>query len=123
MEGQVCYRRLSFGAVGQDGEPVVAPLGAQWNECTISRADLPFSGLTDLRVGFDLMSDGEVWIDDVKVHDVWLDDREARELLIGASTADLQSRSGGLNDCRLFIDGYWPSFLRRTVKLPEARGA
>jgi len=121
LEGQVYYRRLNYGAVERQGEFVMAPLGTDWSDCAISRIDLPITGLTELRVGFDLMSEGEVWIDDVRVHDLWLEDREARELLIGASTADLQARSGGLHDCRLFLDGYWPNFLRRNVKLPDAR--
>jgi len=123
LEGQVYYRRLNFGAVERPGEFVVAPLGQAWTGCAISRIDLPIAGLTDLRVGFDLMSDGEVWIDDVQVQDLWLDEREADELLIRASTAASQARLGGLNDCRLFLDGYWPSFLRRNVKLPDGRDA
>ena len=121
LEGQVYYRRLNFGAIERDGESVVAPLGGEWTTCSISRADLPISGLTDLRVGFDLMSDGEAWIDDVEVQDLWLQPDEANELLKSAATADLQARSGSLNDCRLFLDGYWPSFLRRNVQLPDAR--
>jgi hypothetical protein len=123
LDGQVYYRRVNFGVVEPGGEPVVGPLGADWASCMIARTNLPIVGFTDVRVGFDLMSDGEVWIDDVQVQDVWLDDREADELLIGASTAALQVRQGGLHDCRLFLDGYWPSFLRRNVKLPDAREA
>jgi hypothetical protein len=123
LDGQVYYRRLNFGAVERPGEFVIAPLAATWTSCAISRIDLPTSGLTDLRVGFDLMSAGEVWIDDVQVQDLWLEQREADELLIRASTASLQARQGGLQDCRLFLDGYWPSFLRRNVQLPDARSA
>src|SRR5256885_14390316 len=89
----------------------------------IAESILTYMSYTDLRAGFVLKGDGEVCIDDVQVQDLWLEDREARELLIGASTADLQARLGGLNDCRLFLDGYWPSFLRRNVKLPDAREA
>jgi hypothetical protein len=123
LDGQVYYKRLNFGAVERQGEFVVTPLDAQWTTCTISRTDLPVTGLSELRVGFDLMSDGEVWIDEVQVQDLWFEEREADELMIQASTAASQARQGGLYDCRLFLDGYWPSFLRRNVKLPDAREA
>jgi hypothetical protein len=123
LDGQVYYRRLNFGAPERAGDFVAGPLGNTWTSCTISRINLPMSGLTDLRVGFDLMGDGEVWIDDVQVQDLWLDQREADELLIRSSTARLQARDGALHDCRLLVEGYWPSFLRRNVKLPDAREA
>jgi hypothetical protein len=32
-----------------------------------------------------------------------------------------QAKSGRLSECRLFVDGYWPSFLRRHVQLPDGR--
>jgi hypothetical protein len=123
LDGQVYYRRLNFGAAENAGDFVAGLLGRTWTSCTISRINLPMSGLTDLRVGFDLMGEGEVWIDDVQVQDLWLDQREADELLIRSSTARLQARDGALQDCRLLVDGYWPSFLRRNVKLPESREA
>src|SRR5262249_54986964 len=85
------------------------------------RTNLPISGLTDLRIGFDLMSDGEVWIDDVRVFDLWLQEAEHDELKKSVPAARLQADSGRLNECRLFVEGYWPSFLRRNVALPDPR--
>ncbi len=123
LDGQVYYRRLNFGAPENPGDFVAGLVGGNWTECIISRTNLPISGLTDLRVGFDLMGEGEVWIDDVQVQDLWLEQREADELLIRSSTARLQARDGAFYDCRLLVDGYWPSFLRRNVKLPDAREA
>jgi hypothetical protein len=87
---------------------------------------LPIAGLSELRVGFDLMGPGEVWIDDVQVEDLWLSDGqdgEYSEMIKSAPTAILQARSGRLNECRLFVEGYWPSFLRRNVQQPDAREA
>ena len=49
LEGQVYYRRLNFGAIERDGESVAAPLGADWLTCTVSRTDLPLTGLTATR--------------------------------------------------------------------------
>jgi len=123
LDGKVYYRRENFGAVEPDGEPPTSLLGTQWTECSIALTDLPIAGLTELRVGFDLMGPGEVWIDDVQVKDLWLTDGEYSELIKSAPTAILQAQSGQLNECRLFVEGYWPSFLRRNVQLPDQREA
>ena len=45
---------------------------------------------------------------------------EFDELLKSALTANLQADKGRLNECRLFVEGYWPSFLRRYVQVPDA---
>ena len=42
-------------------------------------------------------------------------------LLDIAFRASMISDAGRLVECRLFVDGYWPSFLRRHVQLPEGR--
>jgi hypothetical protein len=121
LDGQPYYRRINYGAAEREGEAVAGPLNTEWTTCSIARTDLPLAGLTDLRVGFDLMSEGEVWIDEVQIQDLWLADDAVTELLKSAATAEYQARSGGLQECRLFVDGYWPSSLRRQVQLPDGR--
>jgi hypothetical protein len=121
LDGQVYYRRLTFGAKERQSDPPPTPLAAEWSECSFARINLPTAGLTNLRVGFDLMSDGEVWIDDVRVYDLWLQEAEHGELKKSAATARFLADSGELNECRLFVEGYWPSFLRHNVGLPDAR--
>src|SRR6185369_11309880 len=120
-EGQVYYRRLNVGAA-EPGGPVATPLvPGQWTTYTFALTDLPNTGLSELCAGFDLMSDGEVWIDDVQVQDLWLETTEYDELLKSAPTAELQAQSGRLNEARLFVEDYWPSFLRRNVQLPDGK--
>jgi hypothetical protein len=121
LDGQVYYRRLTFGAKERETDQPPTPLTTEWKEYTFSRINLPISGLTELRVGFDQMSDGEVWIDDVRVYDLWLQEAEHDELKKSVPTARFQADSGRLNECRLFVEGYWPSFLRRNVELPDSR--
>jgi hypothetical protein len=123
LEGQVYYRRLNVGAAERAGDAPSQALTTKWDEYSIMRVDLPFAGLSELRVGFDLMSEGEVWIDDVRVQDLWLQTDEYDELIQRAATVRNQVRPGRLNECWLFVDGYWPSFLRRHVQLPEGREA
>jgi hypothetical protein len=120
LDGQPFYRRANFGAAEAAGMEVSPLTPGQWTAHTIELTDLPTAGLTDLCVGFDLMSDGEVWIDDVQVQDLWLDVTELDELKKSVATANLQAQSGSLNEARLFVEGYWPSFLRRNVQLPDA---
>lgn len=123
LDGQVYYRRENCGAMEPGGSPVTPLVPGQWTTQTIALTDLPTTGITELCVGFDLMSDGEVWIDDVRVQDLWLDVIELNELKKSVSTANLQAQSGNLNEARLFVEGYWPSFLRRNVQLPEAQNS
>jgi hypothetical protein len=119
LQGQVYYQRANYGAAERPGEATLGPLAANWTTCSVMRINLPTSGLTDVRVGFDLMSAGEVWIDDVQVSDLWLEDSEYKELILSTPTAKLQANTGRLNECRLFVEGYWPSFLRRNVQLAD----
>lgn len=118
-QGQVYYRRINVGRPERPEDPTPPELSTQWARFAISVTDLPLSGLSDLRVGFDLMSDGEVWIDDVVVFDLWLEEREYDELLKSASAARLQVETGRLHECRLFLESYWPALLRRHLPLEE----
>jgi hypothetical protein len=119
LDGQVYYRFGNIGA-GERGRPA-KPLSTEWTMARIPVPDLPLAGLTDLRVGFDLMGEGEVWIDEVQVFDLWFEDGERDELLKSVAAADVQLSSGQLAECQRFLDGYWPSFLRRNVTLAESR--
>lgn len=118
LEGKTYYLRANYGARETEAQSAPRPLTTDWAEYSFFVNDLPMTGLTDLRVGFDLMGEGEVWIDEVEVYDVWFDERERSELLKGVVTAQEQLRKGQLADCRIFADGYWPSFLREHVPLP-----
>jgi hypothetical protein len=122
-QGQVYYRRINVGRPERPEDPTPPELTTQWARFAISVPDLPLSGLSDLRVGFDLMSDGEVWIDDVQVFDLWLEEREYSELLKSASAARLQVETGRFHECRMFLESYWPALLRRHVPLAELPAA
>ena len=106
--------------MGEDGR-ALKPLQKGWASYRFPLTDLPVSGLTDLRVGFDLMGEGEVWIDSVEVYDLWFEDNERDELLKYIAAADFQLAAGQVGDCERFLDSYWPRFLRQFVKLEDAR--
>jgi hypothetical protein len=85
--------------------------------------DLPLTGLADLRVGFDLMSAGDVWIDRVEVYDLWLEDHERDELLKNIASAELQLDAQKLVECERFLQSPWPSIVRDLVPLEDPRVA
>lgn len=128
LDGQPYYRWSNVG-LGEDGKPLKVQLQSEWASYRFPLTDLPLSGLTDLRVGFDLMDEGEVWIDDIQVYDLWFDDHERDELLKSIAAADFQLKS--LNGADLtqnaaqlvasqrYLESYWPQYLRH--HLPVSR--
>jgi hypothetical protein len=119
LDGQTYYRRANVGA-SEDGR-ATQPLTQEWSPFLFPVDDLPLSGLTDLKVGFDLMEGGEVWIDDVQIFDLWFQDPERDSLLLSIALADFQVQEGMLGDAHAFLESHWPQFLRRHVPLDEAR--
>ena len=113
--GKSFYRRANVGAP-ENGTPA-RPLGTQWAPYRFPLTNLPPDALTDLRVGFDLMGEGEVWIDDVQIFDLWFEDAEQSELLKAIANADFLLTSGQVADCQRFVDGYWAQFLKTHVPL------
>lgn len=117
LDGQSYYRWSNIG-LGEDGRPLKSPLQREWTLYRFPLTDLPLSGLSELRVGFDLMSEGEVWIDDVQVHDFWFEDAEREQLLKGVAGADFQLSSGQLTPALRLYESYWPQLLRDQIALP-----
>jgi len=110
LDGRTYYR---FATVG--GGKGASPLSTQWTQYWFQIDDLPTTGLHDLRVGFDLMGAGEVWLDDVQLFDLWFYDNERDEMIKNIGLADFNLTSGQLADCQRFLEGYWPRFLRQHV--------
>ena len=69
LNGKVYYRPRTIGKPesGISTTRNVNPLTDEWNRYVLIVDDLPTHGLTDLRVGFDLMSPGHVEIDNLQV--------------------------------------------------------
>ncbi len=109
------YRFASVGA--GKGAP---PLKSEWAPYLFQIDDLPTSELSDLRVGFDLMGKGDIWLDDVQVFDRYFHDHEQDELLKIIALADLYLAKRKGADCQRVVEGYWPRFLTEYVPLPPA---
>jgi hypothetical protein len=121
IDGKPFYRRANIGA-SEDGQPV-RPIQKEWSPYRFPLTDLPLDGLTDIQIGFDLMGEGDVYIDQVSIYDLWFADNERDELLKNIATADLQLTSGQVADCERFLDSYWSRFLQDHVPLSAPRVA
>ena len=99
---------------GAEAEQINDP----WRRFAVHFNDLPTGELRDLRVGFDLMDKGTVWIDNVSVHDRWFDDNDAKamtQLLAGA--APLMNNPSSFESCRRVLESYWPRFLDEYIEI------
>lgn len=114
LDGKTYYRYASVGGASKG-----SALQSEWTQYWFQIDDLPPTGLTDLRIGFDLMGPGEVWIDDVQLFDLWFYDNERDELVKHIGLADFNLSNGRLLDCDRFLDGYWPRFLQQHVPLDQ----
>ena len=115
--GQPYYRPAPVG-----NSPETA-LDTKWARYYVPFDGLPTSGLTELRVGVDLMGPGEVWVDDVQMYDLTFNRDEQIELSKMIAQARLDLRDGRVSDCVRVLDSYWPRFLMTNVEPAPANVA
>jgi hypothetical protein len=113
-QGRAYYRYASVGA----GRGAV-PIKKQWSQFIFQVDDLPVTELTDLRVRFDLMGAGEVWVDDVELFPLAFSDSERVELSKVISLAGIHLEKGKVGQCARILEGHWPKFLAANVPLSE----
>ena len=123
FHGRDYYKFASVGLVPAGGQPA-APILPQWKQYLVPVDDLPLGGQNSVRVRFDLMGPGEVWVDDVQVFCLAFNRAEMVELSKIITLADVKLQNGQIGDCLHLLEGYWPRFLEENVPLPaeaEAR--
>ncbi|MCH2181997.1 MAG: hypothetical protein MK108_08335 [Mariniblastus sp.] len=104
------YRFGSVGKLAPDNQ--VNQIGTEWKRFAVHFDDLPTHEQSRLRIGFDLMGEGEVWIDRVEVYDRWFDENDVMAVTqLLASVGPLLSKPESLARCRNVLGGYWPRFL------------
>jgi hypothetical protein len=108
-----------FAMVGRGA----VPIPGDWTspEFILKIDDVPASGLSDLRVRFDLIGPGTVWIDDVQLFHLDFSSVERAQLasILALPAYQLGERKWG--QCQRELEGYWPRFL--TANVPLARPA
>ena len=117
LEGRDYYRFAQVGLSPGPDQPSV-PIQSEWGQYVFQVDDLPLEGLTSLRVRFDLMGPGDVWVDDVQVFGLAFNKSELFELSKLITLANVKLQNGQLGDCLHLLDGYWPRFLEQNVALP-----
>jgi hypothetical protein len=122
VNGADYYR---YAAVGDNGPHAVAIPDAWASPCppfSYQVDDLPTTDVSDLRLRFDLMGPGEVWIDDVQVYDLGFMPNERIELSKLVSLAEYKRSVGQYSGCLQLLDSYWPQFLLEHVPLTQGPG-
>jgi hypothetical protein len=114
LNGQSYYRCAEVGVSTVTGQAAV-PLTANWTQFIFTVDDLPLEGLSALRVRFDLMGAGDVWIDDVQLYDLAFSEKERHELAKLITLAEYQLENRQIGDCVRLLEGYWPRFLEDNV--------
>ncbi len=117
LHGSDYYKFAQVGAAPNAGQAANA-IPINWEHYVLHVGDLPLEGLTALRVRFDLMGPGEVWVDDVQVYTLAFSAPEMHELAKLILLADVKLQNGQIGDCFHLLDGYWPRFLEENVALP-----
>lgn len=110
------FSRTGLLGRGVDGQ-TAKPLPADWRLYVFPVNDLPLDGLTDLQVGVRLLGAGEIWVDDVELRHLEFTPDELRQLSRMLSSAETKLDSREISDCLRLLEGYWPCFLERNVRL------
>jgi hypothetical protein len=103
-----------FAQVGGQGAEAV-PMKQEWTQYLFPIEDLPLEGLPQMRVRFDMMGPGTVWIDAIELYHLKFSKNERIELSKILATARGALREGEVTDCLKLLDGYWPQFLAEHV--------
>jgi hypothetical protein len=95
----------------------LTPLPDRWTENFLFPFEnLPVDRLEKLKIGFDLMDQGEVWIDEIQLYDVWIQAKERNALRIASGLANKNLvEYGNVSSCQQFLDSFWPQFLLNHV--------
>jgi hypothetical protein len=115
VEGQLVGGGFRQWPATVGGDSPANALGPQWKPFLFPVPNLPVSQLENLRVGFDLLGPGTVWVDDVQLSELAFTDEEQIELRKIIARSDFQLRSKRYSDCARSLNTYWLRFLREYV--------
>lgn len=110
IDGRPYFRYASVGTSGDGPE-----LNETWRQFVFPLHDLPAEGLSDLRVRFELIGAGEVYIDDVRLTELEFTPTERLELSKIISLAEYRLQRNEYGACARLLEGYWPRFLSAYV--------
>jgi len=112
--GSSYYRYALVGRAAEEGQ-----LSSEWRQYVFHVDDLCVGGPCQIRVRFDLMVEGKVWLDGVELFDRRFHEHELRELTKIIAMANVKLQAGELANCHHLLEGYWPQFLLTYVPLAD----
>ncbi len=116
-EGTGYYRFGTVGSLAPDDPS--NQVGATWRQYVVHFDDLPVEEGVQLRVGFDMMDTGKVFIDQVELYDRLFDANDIRALTQRLAAARPLSNSQADYDlCRRMLNSYWLRFLNEYIGMP-----
>lgn len=96
--------------------------GIHWHPVLVPFNDLPFEGLEQLSVRFDMTGPGTVWIDDLRIYELAFTDAERTELARMLSVANYRLSNERYSDTLSMLEDFWPQMLSKHLKLPSEGG-
>jgi hypothetical protein len=104
------YRFAEVGSLTTDRKQ--NQLSPNWQRIAVHFDDLP-QQLSGLKVGFDMMGKGLVWIDQIELYDRWMDSNDLKALTqMFAGLGPSIGKTETMEKCRQILSGYWPTFLQ-----------
>lgn len=104
------YRFAKVGSLAQNSSSDL--IDSRWKQFVVHFDDLPLQSAETVRVGFDMMGPGGVWIDRVELNDRWFDAHDTKALTqLLAAAGPLLREPASWNECRRLLEGYWMRFL------------
>lgn len=86
-----------------------------WTEEVILFDRLPFDGLEDLSVRFDLLNSGTVWIDQIRIYKIAFADVEQKDLMRLIQTAEYRTEKNRICDSLYLLDSWWAQLLKDEI--------
>ncbi|MEQ1904918.1 MAG: hypothetical protein ABL888_12090 [Pirellulaceae bacterium] len=122
VPGADYYRFAAVGSLAPANE-AGNQLDQNWRQFVVHFDDLPLDPAAKLRIGFDLMGNGQVAIDRVEVYDRWFEKNELQAMTqMLASVGPLLSDSETVDLGRFILEGYWPRFIGEMLgETPQAQ--
>jgi hypothetical protein len=114
LGGETEYLPSAYVGAG-DG----VPLKENWSQYLLPVEDIPVGEIVQLRLRFDLVGAGEVWIDSVEIYDLAFTPEERVQLDKLLALLAFQAQAGRWAECARELDGYWPRFLLSVVPQSE----
>ena len=109
------YGSRSISVGGPD--PNAYPLTDQWRPYPLLVNDLPLKPHGKMRIKFQFVGPGEVWLDEVKTYDLLFPlsfyksaPKELLRFITEVQAAQIDYEDGKITDCVRRLEGYWPRF-------------